>query len=472
GLLLVMARRILWAETSLRQGTGNRQHFTGTGLAGKTLGIVGFGPVGREIAARGQAFGMKILVNQPQLTPELALEANVKTVDLNDLLAESDFVTLHIPPMNETFNIIGAEQLGRMKPTAFLINTAHGSLVDESALVTALDQSQIAGAALDVLASDETPDHPLVLHPRVIVTPSIASYTEDAAREAAITVAEKFLDFFATQEIEPILPLRIVPTEKVFPHELFDQKRVNRLAQSLTTARVLKNPPLVMETEKGYMVLDGATRSAAMRQMRLPHMLVQVLKTDTKGLQLKTWYHVIRKIQKAELSDLIYSLPDIELVSGNAETVTQEQFTLGSLCYFQWVDGSVLHVQAKSGANRLDALNRLTSTYIDASNTSRTLNRDVVQLQHEYPDMTALVVFPIYTVDQVIQFAQAGRRLPAGITRFIIPGRILRVNFDLDILRDLNSLREKNRKLHEQLLDKQQNGEIRYYAESLFLLDE
>jgi len=472
GLLLAMARRILWAETSLRQGTGDRKHLTGVGLAGKILGIVGFGPVGREIAIRGQAFGMKIIVNQPQLTPELALEANVKTVDLNDLLKDADFVTLHVPSTSETNILIGAEQLVRMKPTAYLINTAHGNLVDEFALVTALDQSQIAGAALDVLAGDETPDHPLVKHPKVIVTPRIASYTEDVAREAAITVAEKFLDFFTTQEVEPILPLRIVPSEKVFPHELFDQKRVARLTQRIIAAGSLKNPPLVMETDQGYMVLDGATRSAAMRQMGLPHMLVQVFKADTVGLQLKTWHHVIREIQKTELMDLINSIPDIELAAGNIETVSQEQFDLGSLCYFHWKDGSILLVQAKSGTNRLDALNRLTSTYIDASHTSRTLNHDIIQLQHEYPDMAALVVFPIYSVDQVIQLAQAGRRLPAGITRFIAPGRILRVNFDLDILRAVKSLREKNRWLHEQLLEKQKNGHIRYYAEPLYLLDE
>jgi phosphoglycerate dehydrogenase-like enzyme len=472
GLLLALARRILWAESSLRQGTGDRQHLTGMGLVGKTLGIVGFGPVGREIAVRGQAFGMKIIVNQPHLTPELALEANVKTVDLNDLLEESDFVTLHSPSTSETNNLIGAEQLVRMKPTAYLINTAHGSLVDEYALVAALDQSQIAGAALDVLTGEETPDHPLVKHPKVIVTPSIASHTEDAAREAAITVAEKFIDFFATQDVEPILPLRIVPTEKVFPHELFDQRRVARLAQRIIGEGTLKNPPLVMETEEGYMILDGATRSAAMRQMGLPHMLVQVFKAEAEGLQLKTWHHVIREIGRHKLMELIKSIPDIEFVTGNVETVSQEQFDLGSLCYIHWIDGSILLVQAKSGTNRLDALNRLTSTYIDASHTSRTLNNNIIQLQHEYSDMAALVVFPIYSVDQVLQIAQAGRRLPAGITRFIAPGRILRVNFDLDILRAVKSLREKNRWLHEQLLEKQNNGHIRYYAEPLYLLDE
>jgi hypothetical protein len=227
-----------------------------------------------------------------------------------------------------------------------------------------------------------------------------------------------------------------------------------------------------METEEGYMILDGATRSAAMRQMGLPHMLVQVFKAEAEGLQLKTWHHVIREIGRHKLMELIKSIPDIEFVTGNVETVSQEQFDLGSLCYIHWIDGSILLVQAKSGTNRLDALNRLTSTYIDASHTSRTLNNNIIQLQHEYSDMAALVVFPIYSVDQVLQIAQAGRRLPAGITRFIAPGRILRVNFDLDILRAVKSLREKNRWLHEQLLEKQNNGHIRYYAEPLYLLDE
>jgi len=472
GLLLAMARRLPWAETSLRQGIGEREQLTGMGLYGKTLGIVGFGPVGRQVAVRAQAFGMKILVNQPQLTPELALEANVKSVDLDDLLAQSDFVTLHVPLTLETYHLIAADELARMKPTAYLLNAAYGQLVDERALLEALDKGRVAGAALDVLAGDESPQHPLVQHPQVIVTPHIAGYTVDAAREAAITVAEQFLDFFAANEVEPVLPLRIVPSDKVFPHELFDQKRVIRLADRLLASGQLKNPPLVMETENGYMVLDGATRSTALRQLGLPHMLVQVFRPDAEGLQLRTWYHVIRQMAAADLLALLHSLPDVELVASTAVAVTEEQLAYGSLCYIQFADGPVYRVQARAGINRLEALNQLTAAYIDASHTSRTLLQDMAQLQHEFPDMTALVVFPVYTVEQVIQLAQAGRRLPAGITRFIVPGRILRVNLDLDVLRADESLREKNRWLHEQLLEKQRNGRIRFYAEPVYLLDE
>jgi len=472
GLLLAMARRLPWAETSLRQGIGEREQLTGMGLYGKTLGIVGFGPVGRQVAVRAQAFGMKILVNQPQLTPELALEANVKSVDLDDLLAQSDFVTLHVPLTLETYHLIAADELARMKPTAYLLNAAYGQLVDEKALLEALDTGRVAGAALDVLAGDESPQHPLVQHPRVIVTPHIAGYTVDAAREAAVTVAEQFLDFFAANEVEPVLPLRIVPSDKVFPHELFDQKRVIRLADRLLASGQLKNPPLVMETEKGYMVLDGATRSTALRQLGLPHMLVQVFRADAEGLQLRTWYHVIRQMAAADLLALLHSLPDVELVASTAVAVTEEQLAYGSLCSLHFADGPVYRLQARPGVNRLEALNQLTAAYIDASYTSRTLLQDMAQLQHEFPDMTALVVFPVYSVEQVIQLAQAGRRLPAGITRFIVPGRILRVNLDLEVLRADQSLREKNRWLHEQLLDKQRNGRIRFYAEPVYLLDE
>jgi phosphoglycerate dehydrogenase-like enzyme len=472
GLLLAMARRLPWAEATLRQGGGRPPQLAGTGLYGKTLGIVGFGPEGRQIALRAQAFGMKILVNQPALTPELALEANVKSVDLNDLLVQSDFVSLHVPLTAETEGLIGAAQLARLRPTAYLINTAYGQLVDEAALLQALDEDRLAGVALDIFTGSESPEHPIFRHPRIIATPRIAGYTEDAARDAAVTVAEKFLDYFVTARVEPVLPLRIVPSEMVFAHELFDRKRVEGLARRLQASDVLKNPPLVMETEAGYMVLDGATRSTALRQLGLPHMLVQVFQADTKGLELETWYHVIREIKKDDLLRILQSLPDIELMATTPERATEAQLEYGSLCYIQFIGGPVYLVHARTGVNRLDALNQLTTTYIEASQTSRTLSREMAQLQHEYPDMAALVVFPVFSVEQVIQLACAGRRLPAGITRFIVPGRILRVNLDLEMLRSEQSLREKNRWLHDLLLDKQKSGQIRYYAEPVYLLDE
>lgn len=472
GLLLAMARRLPWAEAGLREGTWQQSQLRGTGLAGKTLGIVGFGRIGRQVAIRAQAFGMKILVNEIEFTPELALEANVKVVDLAQLLELSDFVSLHVTLTPETEHMIGRAELVRMKDTTYLINTARARLVDENALVEALDDGQISGAALDVLVGEISPTHPLVLHPNVIATPRIAAFTEDAAREAAVTVAEQFLDFFETIVVEPILPLRIVPSESVFPHELIDEKRVDRLAKRLTEAGLLKNPPLVMETKGGYMVLDGATRSTALRQMGLPHMLVQVFTAEAEGLQLNTWSHIIRQLNKTALLQLLQNLPEIELIASDLDTVTEAQIEYGSLCTLHFVDGEIFLVQAKPGVNRLDAQNKLTAAYIDAGLTSRTLTHNMRQLQYEYEDMIALVVFPKYEVEQVMQLAQAGRRLPAGITRFIVPGRILRVNIKLSVLKSDRSLRDKNRWLQEYLIDRQREGRIRYYAEPVYLLDE
>ncbi|MCA9925079.1 MAG: hydroxyacid dehydrogenase, partial [Anaerolineales bacterium] len=170
GLLLSLARRLPHATLSMKAGRWDKKLLIGTGLQGKTLGIVGFGRIGREVAIRAQAFGMKILVNQKPLTPETLLE-NVTSVDLVDLLQQSDFVTLHVPLKPETHSMIGAAQLGMMKPTAYLINTARGGVVDEDALLTALNEGQIAGVALDVFEKEPHINHVLVQHERVIATP-------------------------------------------------------------------------------------------------------------------------------------------------------------------------------------------------------------------------------------------------------------------------------------------------------------
>jgi phosphoglycerate dehydrogenase-like enzyme len=470
-LMLALARRVTWADGSMKAGRWEKKRLTGIGLAGKTLGIVGFGRIGRQVAIRAQAFGMKILVNQPRLTPELALEAGVEAVDLDDLLALSDFVTLHVPLSAETRGMIAQAQLRRMPPHAFLINTARGGVVDEAALLQALDDETLAGAALDVFQEEPAPNPALVRHPRVIATPHIGASTEDAQRSAALAVAEQIIDYFATVDVETVLPLRVVPTNKVHPHEYFDQKRVDRLVERLSEDGHLSNPPIVMEMARGYMVLDGATRSTAMEQMGLPHMIVQVIE-DKESLQLKTWYHIIRRIESAELLRLLETIPTITLAASHPDIVMRDLFDYGGLCYLHLLDGRVFLVKSTPGANRLDALNQFTNLYIEAAHVSRTLNRDIISLQHEYDDMTALVVFPEYTVEQVLQVAASKRLFPAGITRFIIPGRVLRANVNIDILKTDLPLREKNRWLHDMLLEKQNRGGIRYYAEPVYLLDE
>jgi phosphoglycerate dehydrogenase-like enzyme len=474
GLLLSLARRLPHAYTSLMEGKWDMQQLMGTGLSGKTLGIVGFGRIGREVAIRAEAFGMKLIVNEPSVTPELRLQEKIQRVDLNDLLERADFISLHVPLRPETRHIIGAAQLARMKRTAYLINTARGGLIDEVALLEALEAGNIAGAALDVFQTAQQPNRALIEHPRVIATPRIGASTDDAHLAASITLAEQIIEFFQEVAVSTVLPLRVVPMEKVVPHEHFDQKRVDRLAGRLEQDGLLGNPPVVIESEDGrYIVLDGATRTTAMKQLGYKHAIVQVISTED-GLGLHTWYHVICKIGVNALLALLRTLPDITMQETDIDRAADEMFEYGGLCYIQLIDNRVFLIYPAQGVNRLEALNQFTEAYIDAAgHVDRTLNSNILSLKNEYEDLAGVVIFPEYTVNQVMAATlSSGRLFPAGITRFIIPGRILRLNADLSVLKSDMSLREKNRWLHQLLVEKQGKGGIRFYGEPVYLLDE
>jgi phosphoglycerate dehydrogenase-like enzyme len=472
GLLLALARRLMRADFSLKEGRWEKSSLMGTGLAGKTLGIIGFGRIGREVAIRARAFGMKILINQRRPTPELELAEGIRSVDLHDLLGESDFVTLHVPSRPENNLLIGEPELALMKPGAYLINTARGDILDEDALLRALDENRIMGAALDVFVEEPAVGSALAKHPKVLATPHIAASTEDAQRDAAITVAETIIEIFEGVSLENVLPLLVVPTSKVYPHEHFDRNRAMRLASRLEEDGMLSNPPITMATEKGYMVLDGATRSAALQLLDYPHIVVQVISSED-DLRLHTWYHVIRQLETGRLLSILNGLSEVVLSRVQEHKAMEELFAYGGLCLIYLADGSVYVVHPGPGQDRIEALNTLTNTYIEASHVSRTLENDLIMLKKYYEDLTALVIFPEYTVQQVMQAAAAGRMFPAGITRFIIPGRVLRVNAELPILKSRQmSLREKNSWLHNLLVDKEGRGKIRYYEEPVYLLDE
>lgn len=472
-LILALARRLPRADLSMKEGKWEKSKLLGTGLVGKTLGIVGFGRIGREVAIRAQAFGMRVLVNQRRPTPELNLEARVEAVDLNDLLQEADFVSLHVPARPETEGMIGVAQLALMKPDAYLINTARGTVVDEQDLLEALDSGIIAGAALDVFATEPATNSELARHPRVIATPHIAASTEDAQRTAAVTVARQIIDVTkdARTEVKPPLNLQVVPADQVIPHEQVDERRVERLSKRLNTDGKLANPPIVAQLEDQYVVLDGATRVTAMKALGYPHLIVQVV-SPQEGLSLNTWHHAARQVEIDKLLGLLESVPEVKLVRSTQQQVLDDMLQYGGLCHLQTVEGETYLVQAAQGVNHLQALNKLTQTYIAASRITRTLNTDVAALQQEYPDLTALVVFPAYTVEQVLQIARAGRVLPAGITRFIIPGRVLRLNVDLEYLKSDASLTDKNRWLYDLVVGKFSDNAVRYYQEPVYLLDE
>jgi len=198
-LLTAIARHIPRADRSTRAGTWKQQGLMGTELTGKTLGIVGLGRIGRVVAERAQGLRMNVVASDPYLSQTGAPSpvAGVELIELDDLLARADFVTLHVPISDSTRNLLSRERLARMKPGAYLINAARGGLVDEAALAEALEHGRLAGAALDVLAEEPpSPDHPLLGREDVILTPHLGASSHEAQHNVALGIAEQIVAFF------------------------------------------------------------------------------------------------------------------------------------------------------------------------------------------------------------------------------------------------------------------------------------
>jgi D-3-phosphoglycerate dehydrogenase len=200
-LLLALFRRLPDAVADLREGGWNRTRFVGRQLSGRTLGVIGFGRIGREVAARARAFGMPVLVHDPWVGDALAREWEARCVDLDRLLVESDVVTLHLPLSDETRHLIDAGALSRMKRDAVIVNCARGGLIDETALAAALDEGRLHGAALDVFETEPAGRNPLVRHPRVVATPHLGASTEEAQLNLAVELARQVRDLLLRGEV-------------------------------------------------------------------------------------------------------------------------------------------------------------------------------------------------------------------------------------------------------------------------------
>ena len=198
-LLMTVARRVAEGELLARSGNWkgwNLDQLCGADVWGKTLGIVGFGRIGRSVARRASGFQMKtIYTDAVRVSEEVEKSLNAEFRDMNSLLAESDFISLHVPLLPETRGLFDAPKLFRMKPTAFLINTSRGPVVEEAALVTALENNKIAGAALDVF-ENEPFIHPGLKRPNVVLTPHIASASIETRTKMALMAANNIVAVF------------------------------------------------------------------------------------------------------------------------------------------------------------------------------------------------------------------------------------------------------------------------------------
>jgi D-3-phosphoglycerate dehydrogenase / 2-oxoglutarate reductase len=188
-LLLASARNVPQAMASLKSGEWKRSAFTGVELQDKVAGLLGLGKIGVLVAQRLAAFGMTVIAYDPYVAAARAAQLGVRLVSLDELLAESDFITVHLPRNAETVGIVGDRQLHMVKPTVRIINAARGGIVDEAALASALADGRVAGAALDVYATEPPGDSPLLQMPNVVVTPHLGASTHEAQEKAGTEVA-------------------------------------------------------------------------------------------------------------------------------------------------------------------------------------------------------------------------------------------------------------------------------------------
>jgi D-3-phosphoglycerate dehydrogenase len=196
-MMLALARHIPRADASVRGGRWEKQALEGVQLRGKVLGIVGLGRVGGAVARRALGLEMRVICHDPLVTPERAAQMGVQWVPFEELLRSADVISLHLPDSHQARALIGERELALMKPSAYLINCARGSLVDADALCRVLQSGCLAGAALDVFAQEPPPDSPLLHGDRIILSPHLAGSTAEAQRDTAVEIAQQVLDVLA-----------------------------------------------------------------------------------------------------------------------------------------------------------------------------------------------------------------------------------------------------------------------------------
>jgi len=190
-LMLALARHIPAADASFKQGRWEKSAFMGTELSGKTLGLLGLGRIGALVANRAFAFGMSVLAYDPYLSEAQIIERKAEPAAFDEVIARSDYLSLHLPLTKETHGLINAGQFAKMKQGARLVCAARGGVVDEEALRAALDSGRLAGAALDVFAAEPPPPGSVAAHPKVIATPHVGAQTHEAQARAGAAIAEE-----------------------------------------------------------------------------------------------------------------------------------------------------------------------------------------------------------------------------------------------------------------------------------------
>ena len=212
-LLLAMARRVPQAYYRMKSGEWTRKEFVGTELRNKTLGIIGLGRVGNEVARMVKGLEMRLIAYDPFVSNERAEQLGVELVSRDELLKRSDFITIHVPLTDTTRGIVGSKELALVKPTVMFINTARGGIIDEEALYQAIEEGRVAGAALDVFTEEPACDNILLKSDKVIATPHLGASTSEAQTTVAIDVAEQILAVLKGRPARNAVNVPLMPPE-------------------------------------------------------------------------------------------------------------------------------------------------------------------------------------------------------------------------------------------------------------------
>jgi D-3-phosphoglycerate dehydrogenase len=212
-LMLSLARALPAADATMKRGVWDKKKLTGIELRGKTLGLVGLGRIGQEVAARARAFGMEIVAHDPFISEQVAGTLGVELLDLDGLCARADYISLHIPATPETRHLFNSDRLAKCRKNARLINTARGELIDEAALAKAITSGHIAGAGLDVFETEPPRDSVLTALPQVVATPHIAASTVEAQEQVGLETAAAVRDFLIDGVIRNAVNFPAVPSE-------------------------------------------------------------------------------------------------------------------------------------------------------------------------------------------------------------------------------------------------------------------
>lgn len=213
-MMFAVARQIPEASASTHAGKWEKSKFMGTELTGKTLGVIGAGNIGGIVCDRARGLKMKVLAYDPFLGEEKAAKMGVRKVELDELITQADFITLHVPKTDQTANMISAEKIAMMKPGVRIINCARGGLVDEQALAEAIKSGHVAGAAFDVFSEEPARENPLFNLPNVVVTPHLGAATTEAQENVALQVAEQMANYLLTGAVENALNMPSVTAEE------------------------------------------------------------------------------------------------------------------------------------------------------------------------------------------------------------------------------------------------------------------